>query len=207
VRIISGSAKGLQLYSPGKREKSIRPTSDRVREAVFNVLAQKILASDILDLFSGTGALGIEALSRGALGAVFVDNSSKALQLIRKNIVKYLETTGEDRQIKVVKKDLSGNFGRQLSAIIQGRSFDLIFADPPYGRISGPALLENIDGAALLKPNGILVLEESTRTTLPEEHNTLRLTEMRRYGDTGIFVYCYLNRRPSMGRVSEEVSP
>ena len=122
MRVISGSARGKQLTPvPGK---DTRPTTDRVKESVFNILQMMVPGSEMLDLFAGTGQMGIEALSRGASHAVFCDAAPKALSVIRKNIA---AARVEDRA-EVIGADFVSALRR-----LQGRQFDVIFLDPPYG--------------------------------------------------------------------------
>lgn len=187
MRIISGFARGMSLNTPAAGKKGIRPTSDRVREALFSILGQRVVGARVLDLFAGTGALGLEALSRGASKAVFVDHSAISLGLIKKNILKY-PSTENVRETAVVKKDLSGHFAKSLAARVGG-DFDLIFADPPYGRGLATGLLREVEKSNLLDSKGLLVLEERAQTELPQQTELLLLTDSRVYGDTAISFY------------------
>jgi 16S rRNA (guanine966-N2)-methyltransferase len=122
VRVIAGQYRGTRLHSPPGFD--IRPTADRLRETIFNIIGVGIFGKRILDLFAGTGAMGIEALSRGATHAVFVDHNPRALELIRKNIAKV--KAGEQTTI------ISWDIARDLQCLRHQEAFDLVFIDPPY---------------------------------------------------------------------------
>lgn len=150
MRVISGSARGKQLSPvPGM---DTRPTTDRVKESVFNILQTYIMDCDMLDLFAGTGQMGIEALSRGAGHAVFCDHAPAALRVIRKNIA---AAHMEDRA-----EVLSGEFERILGSM-KGRQFDIVFLDPPYGGEILNNALKCIELFDILRPDGIIVCESS----------------------------------------------
>jgi len=134
LRIIAGEFKGKKLTSV--RGKTIRPTADRTRESMFNILSHRIPGTIVLDLFAGTGALGIEALSRGAESAVFVDNSRGSLSVIRRNV----ESCALDDRVNIIKWNIEKNLNC-LKAVKPG--FDLVFIDPPYHRnlLNRPSLI------------------------------------------------------------------
>lgn len=171
MRIISGEKKGTRLFSLKKRK--IRPTSDKVKGAIFNILSS-VEDKKILDLFAGSGALGIEALSRGAQEVVFVDNSFSSLDLIRKN----LEKLGFEDKSKLIKK----NVLRFLKGEFKGR-FDLILADPPYGKGFCQRVLEILSEKEVLNPVGVLVIEHHKKEKIEKLENFILLRE-RKYGDT-----------------------
>jgi 16S rRNA (guanine966-N2)-methyltransferase len=177
MRVIAGSHRAASLRAP--RGNATRPTSDRVREALFSVLGD-VEGADVLDLFAGSGALGIEALSRGAASAVFVDSASAAVAAIRHN----LEALGLREQI--VKRKLPQAL---KAAQIASRHYDLVFLDPPYQLASavGPALsvaLEPVLGA-----DARVVTESDRRAPMELEIPQLPLTFERNYGDTLIRIY------------------
>lgn len=153
MRIISGIAGGLPLDVP---RAVTRPTQDRVRQAVFSMLGDLVVGTQVLDLFAGSGALGIECLSRGAASALMVDQDRGAAETIRLNLAKTRLPGGTVRQGEVM---------RVLAELARAQAaFDLVFADPPYAHQPGDVdwaarLLENADLSALLKPGGSLVLE------------------------------------------------
>lgn len=150
MRVIGGSARGRRLATvPGR---GTRPTSDRVRESLFDILGARPVDADVLDLFAGTGALGIEALSRGARRAVLVESARRAAEVARRN----LEACGfQDRAELLVQRD------RHALPFLarRGNRFDLVFLDPPYARgLSGRAL-EALGRLRLVAPGGLVVLE------------------------------------------------
>jgi 16S rRNA (guanine966-N2)-methyltransferase len=186
VRIISGSARGRRLFSPGQtnRPATIRPTSDRVREALFNIIGEAVIDADVLDLFAGTGALGMEALSRGGRSSIFVDNSQKAIKLIKKN----LDCCGFSTQSTIYCRDLlrSSSFLKKITPL---EGFDLVFVDPPYRREIAAKTLEQIASHDILAENGLLVVEEDSGVDLPGNSKGLKLTDRRTYGDTAVSFY------------------
>jgi len=155
VRIIAGVNKGRNLISLGKGDPSahLRPTSDRVRESIFNLITggrfgNKLENCDILDLFAGTGALGLEALSRGAKSVIFVDNGQLAIQLLRKNI----SICNVESKTKVIKSDATKRL-----PILSKNNFDTVFIDPPYGKGLGQRALKILQDALLnMKKNKVL---------------------------------------------------
>lgn len=161
---------------------SIRPTSDRVREAMFSILHSRITslsALSVLDLFAGTGALGLEALSRGAASAVFVDQSKEAAALIRKNAL----STQLAEHAKIIQADV-----RRFIAIPSGQ-FDLIFMDPPYHNQDISAIVGDVAENRFLKAGGILCVETAHKTILPESVPPLQLVARKKYGSTSVSFY------------------
>ncbi len=177
MRIIGGTFKGLALASVGKGDTAahLRPTSDKVRESLFNVLEHgaypRIAGARVLDLFAGTGALGFEALSRGAARVQFVDNGAKSRALIRENTDK-LKAIGAT---KIYRRDAT-RLGDN-----PGAPYDLIFLDPPYGKALGEAALAAAKSGGWLAPGALIVWEEGGAVTLPD---WAELRDERRYGDT-----------------------
>jgi 16S rRNA (guanine966-N2)-methyltransferase len=170
MRIVAGRFGGRRLRAPAGR--ATRPTSDRVREALFSILGERVVGADVLDLFAGSGALGLEALSRGAAGATFVDSAPAAIRAVNDNLAT-LETGAEVRR-----EDALRFLGGAARA---GRHYDLVFLDPPYrlaerlGRPLSDAL------PAVLAPGAVVVAESDHRAPLAL---TLPLHDERRYGDT-----------------------
>ncbi len=176
----------MRLWGPGRKGGlKLRPTSDRAREALFNILRPEALrGAMVLDLFAGTGALGLEALSRGAKEAVFVDGSTLALSLIKKNIAQ----GGFSERTRILRRDLlKGRFFLPSSEL--GGPFNLLLMDPPYRQRICRRLLPELLAAGLIAPAGLVVCEESQGEELPEEVPGLRLFDQRRYGDTGFWFY------------------
>ena len=183
MRITGGHKKGLRLAL--FKGLDIRPTSDKVREAIFNLLGQDMEGLHVLDLFAGSGGLGIEALSRGADRAVFIDNSTKSLRLIKKN----LERCGFLGVGLVLKKDLSRGLPKRQG--LAPKPFDLVFIDPPYGQGLIPPLLKQLTLMKILGENGIIIAESFKNETLPDQQNGLTLVDSRRYGETKIDRFIY----------------
>lgn len=174
MRVVAGSLKGRTLHSP--RARDTRPTQDRVREALFSVLGQ-VEGARVLDLFAGSGALAIEALSRGASAATLVDSSRHAIAAIRRNLDE-LEVGAEVRH-----QTAEAFLAR---ARREHRQYDLVFVDPPYSRASG--LRERLSAAlsSVLAPQARVIVESDSRSPLTLE---LTLDFERRYGDTLIRIY------------------
>jgi 16S rRNA (guanine966-N2)-methyltransferase len=170
VRVIAGRWGGRRLQAPPGR--STRPTSDRVREALFSMLGARVDGARVLDLFAGSGALGLEALSRGAAEATFVDSAPAALRAVRANL------EALDGEAEIVRSDARRFV---VSASAAARQYDLVFLDPPYrlaGRL-GRELSEALP--PVLAPDALVVSESDRRTPL---HIELPLHDERRYGDT-----------------------
>ena len=180
MRIIAGQFRGRALASVGKGDKGrhLRPTSDRVRESLFSMLAggrfgDPITGARVLDLFAGTGALGLEALSRGAAEATFVDKGRVAAGLIRENITK----CGVTETARLVQRDAT-RLGNNPDA-----GYSLVFCDPPYGKKMGETALAAALAGGWIAPGALVIWEESAAITPPEG---LTLRDERRYGDTVI---------------------
>ncbi|NIO05646.1 MAG: 16S rRNA (guanine(966)-N(2))-methyltransferase RsmD [Proteobacteria bacterium] len=177
MRIISGRAKGKRLYSP--KGKAIRPTADRVKESIFDILGDRWEGLRVLDLFSGTGSLGLEAISRGAQEVVFVENARPALDLLRKNI----SLCGFDSCATVMAMPVT----RGLRLMGQrGESFGVIFADPPYGRGCVEKTIRVILKFSILSLNGVIVMEHAPYESPERDQGELITLTQRRYGDTTI---------------------
>jgi 16S rRNA (guanine966-N2)-methyltransferase len=204
LRIISGWAKGRKLIPPPAQGNPIRPTSDRARESLFNIIAGRTQGASVLDLFAGTGALGLEALSRGAESVCFVEYLPLALTLIHKNVQICMDAfnhrpeidddhgSGQFLQpspVTLIKHDLRRGLPMFTKHLPSVSGFDLIFIDPPYAQGLSAHLLRALDNSSWLRPHALLVVEERSSVTLPQDLMTLRLTDQRRYGDTGFWFY------------------
>jgi 16S rRNA (guanine966-N2)-methyltransferase len=179
MRIIAGAFKGRRL-APVKGR--IRPTAAKVREAVFSILGPGVGGLRVLDLFAGTGALGIEALSRGAAAAVFVEDHPESLKVLRRNLADLDladRTTVSALPVTTALKKLAGH----------GESFGLVFIDPPYGGGDALATLTALVSINLLRPGARVVVEHSRRDSLPEACGGLTRLTVRRYGDTQVAFY------------------
>ncbi len=183
MRITGGQARGRLLISP--KGLDIRPTSDHVREAIFNIIGQDLSGLIVLDLFAGTGSLGIESLSRGALRALFIDKSQKAINLIKKN----LALLGYDGISAILKRDLSN--GIPSNHALLNDAFDLVFLDPPYGKGLLPVLLEGLSKKGSLSPKSLVIAESSKKDSILLSFSNLQMVDTRSYGDTKISVYAY----------------
>jgi 16S rRNA (guanine966-N2)-methyltransferase len=179
MRVIAGAFKG-RVLAPVKG--CTRPTGAKVREAIFNILGPAVVGARVLDLFAGTGALGIEALSRGAREAVFVEDHPEALKGLRRN----LEQLGLGSRTVVLALPVAAAL-RKLSG--GGERIDLVFLDPPYGRDTAAATLAVLGEGELLAPQALVVAEHSKREQLPEECGRLQQQDLRRYGDTQVAIY------------------
>ncbi|THD85337.1 16S rRNA (guanine(966)-N(2))-methyltransferase RsmD [Aliigemmobacter aestuarii] len=182
MRIIGGTSRGLKLAEVGEGDAAahLRPTSDRVREAIFNLLlnggyGNPVAGARVLDLFSGTGALGLEALSRGAARVTFVDDGAKARALLRTNIEKMRAMGVTD----VYRRDAT-RMGPN-----RGAGFGLVFLDPPYGKGLGEAALASCVAGGWIAPGALIVWEESKAPLPPAGFDIL---DQRTYGDTIITI-------------------
>ena len=178
MRITGGSLRGRRLFSPKNR--SLRPTSDKVREALFNILGERIENSRFLDAFSGTGAVGLEALSRGAKKAVLVEQSTRAIALIRKNA----------QSIELSPQIIPGDFFKIAERLFRKKArFDIIFIDPPYMDENQVDVLKRVATGGLLNEYGVAVVEYSRKLDMPKEVKGLIQFDERKYGDTKLSFY------------------
>lgn len=180
MRIIGGTSRGLHLATVGAGDAAahLRPTSDRVREAIFNLLinggyGNPVAGARVLDLFAGTGALGLEALSRGAAHATFIETGAPALALIKHNIT-LMRAEGKTT---VLKRDAT-NSGA-------GSPHSLVFLDPPYGKSLGQSAISVAAANGWLSPDALIVWEEGVKPAVPQGFDEL---DQRRYGDTFVTI-------------------
>lgn len=177
MRVITGKARGVQLKTP--EGMLTRPTADKVKEALFSIIQFEIPGAAVLDLFGGTGQLGIEALSRGAKSAVFVDAREDACKLIREN----LKRTRLEEQAKVIRSDYLAYLGRCRE------SFDIIFLDPPYAEVFLENSLNRITEIDILHSGGIIVTERPLGKELPWEIEGYTRSRDYKYGKTLLTIY------------------
>lgn len=189
MRIIGGAVRGRKLLTPRSGSQEIRPTSDRAREALFSILAERVSQAAVLDLFAGTGAFGLEAFSRDAAFVVFVDNNPLAVELIKKNVLRCMAGYRGNCQIRVLCHDLLRSLPLKTLAPPGQSEFDLIFADPPYTREISHTVVNTIGNSGLLSPTGLLVVEERRNVQLPETPSGLRLIDRRTYGEAAFWIY------------------
>ncbi|GBC62897.1 16S rRNA (guanine(966)-N(2))-methyltransferase R smD [Desulfonema ishimotonii] len=175
MRIIGGKFRGRKLHPI--RGMTIRPTSDRLRETLFNILSDRVRDAVVLDIFAGTGALGLEALSRGAGSAVFIDKYGGALTAIARNI----GACSAEAQTRVIRWDVSKNLGCIRS---HQPPFDLVFMDPPYDRNLIMPALTRLGGAGALAPAALIVVEHTPAEPVPEDLPGFSLADQRKYGKT-----------------------
>lgn len=180
MRVIGGKAKGTNLKSPAGID--IRPTSDRVREAIFSSVQRYIADAVVLDLFAGAGTLGIEALSRYANQVYFVDHSQKHIELIKENLIK----TQLLQQAVLICSD-AGRAIQKLSD--QKIKVDVVFMDPPYEKDLIHKTLEKVGKMEILSPGGVVVVECSKNDALPERVYDLCQTVVKAYGSTRVAYY------------------
>lgn len=180
MRIVAGKYRGRILATPDNNE--IRPTTDRVRESLFSILessySEYLANARVIDLYAGTGALGLEAISRGAEFAVFVEQSPQGIKLIRKNI----EMLGIGDQTKVTRSDATklGNSGTM-------QPFNLVFADPPYNKGLADKSLACLINDGWLCKDALIVIEEAAESPAPQFENG-RILDNRKFGDTKIWI-------------------
>lgn len=183
MRIISGKARGTKLKTLEGME--TRPTLDRIKESLFNIIQNQICGANVLDLFAGSGALGLETLSRGAKSAVLCDYSHKAISIIKENV----EKTHFEKQVRVLNND----YKKSLN-LLKNERFDIIFLDPPYESEFDIDALKIILEYELLSENGIIILEtdhiEEKQKQL--EKININIYDLRNYGRVSLF---FLNRK------------
>jgi len=183
LRVIAGSARGRKLHPPAGGR--IRPTADRVKEALFSTLTSRLGSLEglsVLDLFAGSGSLGIEALSRGAEKVLFIDSHSESIALTRKNLL----LTGFENSAELIQMDA----GKALELIASKvGQFDIILADPPYAdKDLAERVLNQLAGSGFISENGIIVFETDSRyqLSLPD---TFQLVSRKTYGDTALLLF------------------
>ncbi len=169
MRVITGVARGRRLREPDNYD--IRPTTDKVKESMFNIVQFSVPGARVLDLFAGTGQLGIEALSRGAAECVFVDRSPEALKIVREN----LSATGLEGAAKVLKYD-------SIAYLESAKGFDLVLLDPPYATDLLEKAIKILGGFDILNKNGIMICESPREKELPKLPEDKFMTREYAYG-------------------------
>ena len=181
MRVIAGSHRGRRLCGP--RGTTLRPTSDKVREALFSILGDRVSGSRFLDFYAGTGAVGIEAFSRGAGAVTFVEFDHEAAQLIRKNLTTCKLIDQADVRIASVNTFLQ-------RADWWNGPYDLLFADPPYASAAEQMeLLLTAWQPGLLTDDALVILEQDSRTELPASLDRVKMIRRYVYGDSALFIY------------------
>ena len=175
MRIITGRARGLQLNTP--KNMDVRPTADRVKESVFNIIGNKIVQAQVVDFFAGTGNLGLESWSRGAAGITFIDMSKESLRIVESNIQK----CKAQESCTVLK----GNAVQVIERLYQqGKRFDFAFCDPPYNKGWLDQIMTALEKYRLLQEGGYLVMERSPQEELKRLPEHYTLIRSAKYGDT-----------------------
>lgn len=176
MRITGGQARGRTVASPAGL--TVRPTASKVRQALFNILGARVVGANFLDVFAGSGLIGLEALSRGAQSLVSIEENRKMARAIEQSL-EQLEFSGN-----VYCSDF-----RQVLPKLQPASFDIIFADPPYKTPFGRIMAEKVDALNLLSADGVFVLEHLRDYELPAELGVLDAVDTRQYGQTCLTFY------------------
>ena len=183
MRVIAGTHRGRRLSGP--EGSALRPTSDRVREALFSILGNRLPNSRFLDLYAGTGAVGIEALSRGAAHVTSVESNAKALQLLRRNVSECRMAQQMTVHAQTVKQFL-GRPGRWSGP------YDIVFADPPYASVQElESLFDDVAIDHLFAAGSWLVVEHAEKTTLPIHLGRTAFVRRYHYGDTSLSIYLF----------------
>ncbi|MDR5658308.1 16S rRNA (guanine(966)-N(2))-methyltransferase RsmD [Serpentinicella sp. ANB-PHB4] len=182
MRVIAGTARGIQLITPNDNE--IRPTKDRTKEALFSAIHNYLYGKNVLDLFAGTGSLGIEALSRGARKCYFVDNRKESLDLVHENLKKSKLTS--DGQVLLMSASQAIS---KLSS--DGIQFDIVFLDPPYSKDILNNILSQISIEKLVHPDSIVIAEHEADIELDEEIEMLTKFKTKKYGKSEISFFKY----------------
>jgi 16S rRNA (guanine966-N2)-methyltransferase len=180
MRVIAGSHRGRRLSGP--QGTSLRPTSDKVREALFSILGTKVSGGRFLDLYAGTGAVGIEALSRGASAVTFVESDPRAVQLLQKNL--------QTCQLLGHAQVCAG----RVSAFLEqkdwrGGPYDILFADPPYAAPDEINILIRAWRPGLLSEHATMIIEQDSRAQLPVSIDHATLLRRYQYGDSALYLY------------------
>lgn len=180
MRVIAGSHRGRRLSGP--EGTSLRPTSDKVRQAIFSILGTQIAGGRFLDLYAGTGAVGIEALSRGASAVTFVESDPKVIQLLQKNL----------RICQLI--DRAQVHLGQTAAFLNQKDcwdspYDVLFADPPYAALDELEVMIHSWRPGLLSEHATMIIEQDSRTELPASIDHASLVRRYVYGDTALYLY------------------
>lgn len=187
MRIIAGLHKGRRLLSPQTDE--VRPTSGRVKEALFSILGDRIAEATVLDLFAGTGAIGIEALSRGAARVIFVESHPISLKLLQANLTQCGLLENSDIYPAGARAFLKQGSHRE-------KTFDIIFADPPYREDSVNTVLPLLGQSAMMLPHTVVILEHLTKYQIPPHVGPLNRVRQYRYGDTTLSLFRLAEKAP-----------
>ncbi len=178
MRIIGGKFKGRNLVS--FKADHIRPTTDRVKESLFNIIQAEVENSIVLDLFSGTGNLGIEALSRGAQKVTFIENNKKSLQIIKEN----LKSLNISENVEIVDEDVFEFMGSAPQF-----QFDLVFIDPPFTEVLGDKIMNVLSQSAIFSDNVTIAIETGTKELINQRYGLLKCVTQRIFGDKTLSIF------------------
>lgn len=180
--IESNFRKSERIKTKYSKNEDVRPTTDRVKESLFNMINSYIMESEVLDLFAGTGSLGIECLSRGAKSCTFVDISKESIDIVKSNVKK--------ARVESESIILNLDFKTAIDKLkLQNSKFDIIFMDPPYYKNMFIEAIEKIDNSNLLNEDGIIVVEHDTNDLFPDKICKLEKTRDKKYGNTTLTFY------------------
>ena len=183
IRIIGGELKGRKLVTvPGRQT---RPTADRVRESIFNILGDRVPSALVMDLFAGTGAMGIEALSRGAESVLFADYDKKALAALEKNV----KACSLESRVKIIKWNILKNLN--ITSPFH-HAFNLVFIDPPYNKNLIQPTLSNLGKSECLKSGACIAIEHSLQEPISAIDQRFKISDQRRYGKTLVSFLFYM---------------
>jgi 16S rRNA (guanine(966)-N(2))-methyltransferase RsmD len=184
MKIIGGQLKGRNFYMPA----GIHPTQNIVRKAAFDILGQDLEGFDVLELFAGSGALGLEAFSRGAARVTFVEKDQVCVDTLMKNfeLLGLGEYESAGSRIRLIQND---SFMTAKRLAQNGEKFDIIFADPPYGRDLAKKILKTLVACDILHPNALVIIQHEKREILPEEEGRFFLVRERQYGSSKLTIY------------------
>jgi 16S rRNA (guanine(966)-N(2))-methyltransferase RsmD len=196
MRIIAGALRGRRIEMP--KAANVRPTLDRVRESLFNILGDAVEDARFLDLYAGSGANGIEALSRGARAAAFVDSSSQALRVLKRNIAS-LDLAGQAQILRL-------NLPERMASLVGFAPFEIAFADPPYAALDARQLLSSMTSHRIMANGGTFVLEHDAGQEAPQSEGDFERVRQKKYGQTFLSFY-EINVRQRSSQDSAEPIP
>ncbi len=194
MRISSGEKKGRALKC-AEHSASLRPITDKIKNAVFSILFDKVIGAQVLDMFAGTGILGFESLSRGAESVTFVDKSYKNIKLIRENA----QNLQLAQKVAVLSRDFEEAIGFMEK---MGKTFSVVFIDPPYNTDFAFRTLNHPSFLSLIKPGGLVIVRVHHKTKLPDSINNMAVVDERKYGEAKVYFYKPTHDKPAKNDIS-----